>query len=101
MLKADLKPATRKWAIALIIINLSLMASPFIAYYQARAQLISDFIPKSAVIEVIGPYMLSGILYVATILIAFIFFVYSRFVYAIIAVGAGIVVAHLLPYFIY
>ncbi len=101
MLSADSKPITRKWAIALIIITLLRVASPFVAYYQTKTNLVSDFIPKGIIIDIIAPYMMMGIFCVVVTLAAFIFFIYSRFVYAIITCCAGIILIQILPYFIY
>lgn len=101
MSTADSNPAMRKWAIALITICLLSMASPFIAYFQTRVQLAGDYIPKTIVINIIAPFMTDGIICVIVTLIAFIFFVYSRFLYTIITCCAGIVLVQIFPYFIY
>jgi len=95
MLSADLKPVTRKWAIALIIISLLQVGVPFITWFQTRAQLISPFIPQNVVFLIVEPYMISGIISTVVTLVAFIFFVYSRFVFCIITCAAGCIIPQL------
>jgi len=92
MLSADSKPITRKWAIALIIISMLRISVPFTAWFQTKAQLDSSFIPQSAVFMIVAPYMISGIVSTAVTLIAFLFFVYSRFVFCIITCAAGFII---------
>lgn len=84
MLQTDLNPITRKWAIALIILNLLRIGTPFVVYFQAKYQLVSPLIPKEVILDIIAPYMLIGLAGVVLTIAAFAFFVYSRFTFVII-----------------
>jgi hypothetical protein len=81
----DIKTPYRKWAIALIIVNLLRLSTSFIIYFQTEYQLVSPLIPKTIILDILKPYMTIGLVSVILILIAFIFFVYSKFTFAIIA----------------
>lgn len=95
----DTKPVTRKWAIALIILNLLRISTPFIAYFQTKYQIVSSFIPKDIVLDIVSPYMIIGLLSLAFTIAAFIFFVYSRFTFTIIVCALNLVFVQL--YFAY
>src|SRR5271165_6327436 len=84
MLSLDLKPITRKWAVALIILNLVRISTTFMAYFQTENQLTSPFISKMVALDVVAPYMIVGLIAVAVAITAFIFYVYSKFTFAII-----------------
>ena len=84
MLQSDTKPSVKKWAIALIIINLLRITTPFITYYQTRYQLESPLIPKEVILDIIGPYIFIGMVSVFLTILAFIFYVYSKFTFTII-----------------
>jgi|GEM_PF-2970164 len=84
MLKSDLKPATRKWAIALIILNLLRIGTPFIAYFQAQYQIVTPLIPRTIVLDIIEPYMITGLVSLFLTVLAFMFFVYSKYTFSII-----------------
>ena len=88
----DLKPIYRKWAIALIIVNLLRLSTPFIVYFQTEYQLVSPLIPETVPLDIIKPYMTIGLVSIILILIAFIFFVYSKFTFAIITSVINLVI---------
>jgi hypothetical protein len=98
MLQFDLKPITRKWAVALIIINLLRIGTAFIAYFQTKYQLVSPLIPQDAIIDIIRPYMVVGLVSVIVTVIAFVFFVYSKFTFAIITCAINLVFVELYFY---
>jgi hypothetical protein len=84
MLKADLKPITRKWAIVLILLSILKIAIPFIAYFQVKYQLTSSFVPETAVLDITNPYMVDGLISTLLAALAFGFYVYSKFTFTII-----------------
>jgi hypothetical protein len=84
MLKSDLKPVTRKWAIALIIINLVRAGGCFAVYFQTEYSLVSPLIPKTIILDIIRPYMVVGVISTIVTIVAFIFFVYAKFTFTII-----------------
>jgi hypothetical protein len=99
MLKFDSKPAARKLAIALIVINLLRISTPFITYFQTKYQLDSPLIPKEIVLDIIAPYMMIGFVSLIFTIAAFIFFIYSKFTFTTILCLLNLVFVQL--YFIY
>jgi hypothetical protein len=91
MLTADSKPITRKWAIALIIVSIVRISVPFVGYFQTKSQLVSPYISQTITLDIVDPYMIIGIISAFITLIAFIFFVYSKFLFSIITCTAGLV----------
>ena len=100
MLKADAKPIMRKWAIALIMLNLFKTGYCFIIYFQTEYQLVSPLIPKTVLPDIIRPYMLVGLVSVFAGVIAFGLYVYSKYTFAIIVCGLSLVFAQLYFYFL-
>jgi len=95
MLQSDSKTITRKWAVALIILNLLRISSPFAAYFQAKHQLVSPLIPQTIVLDIIAPYMVVGLVSVFLTIAAFIFYVYSKYTFTIIICALNLVFAQL------
>ena len=100
MLQADLKPVTRKWAIALIILNLIRVGVCFVTYFQTKYQLVSPLIPKEIILDIIAPYMLIGFVSVLLTIVAFGLYAYSKFTFVIIICLLSLAFAQLYFYFL-
>jgi hypothetical protein len=99
MLQSDSKAITRKWAVALIVLNLLRISTPFIVYFQTKYQLVSPLIPKNVVVDIIAPYMVIGLVSVFLTIAAFIFYVYSKFTFTIIICALNLIFVQL--YFLF
>ncbi len=73
----------RKFAIALIILNLLSAGSGYISYFQAKYQLVSPLVPNTVVLDIIDPYMLLGLISLAIAVISFVLFLYSKYTYVV------------------
>ncbi|MDB5091600.1 MAG: hypothetical protein JWR09_5594 [Mucilaginibacter sp.] len=100
MLQADLNPVTRKWAIALFILNLIRIGVCFVTYFQTKYQLVSPLIPKEIILDIIAPYMLIGLVSVLLTIVAFALYAYSKFTFAIIICLLSLAFAQLYFYFL-
>jgi hypothetical protein len=100
MLQADLKPVTRKWAIALIIINLFRIGGCFITYFETVYLMTKPLIPKGVIVDIVAPYMLVGLISVFLTIAAFGLYVYAKFTFAIIICLLSLAFAQLYFYFL-
>lgn len=99
MLQTDTKSIVRKWAIALIIINLLRTAFCFVSFFQTKYQLDSPLIPQSVILDIVTPYMVTGLGLIFLTIAAFGFFVYSKYMFSIIICVLSLVLAQFYFFF--
>jgi len=84
MQQTEPTPIVRKWAVALIFINLLRTAFCFVSFFQTKYQLESPFIPQSITVDIAASYMVIGFGSILLTIAAFGFFVYSKYMFTII-----------------
>jgi hypothetical protein len=99
MEQTDTKPLVRKWAIALIIVNLIRAGGCFISFFQAKYQIVSPLIPQSIVLEIVASYMIVGLGSIVLTIAAFGFFVYSKYMFSIIICVLSLILAQFYFFF--
>ena len=77
----------KKIAGILIVISIARIALEIAAFFQTEHQLNSPFIPKSMVVTIARPYLLSALISTILLIPAFIFYMYNKYVITYIFCG--------------
>jgi hypothetical protein len=82
----------RKFAIALIILNILSAGSGYVIYLQTKYQLVSPLVPNTVILDIVDPYIQLGLISLAVVIASFTLFLYSKYSYAVAICAANLLI---------